>query len=755
MSIRTKAIVSMMLLVMLICASFLTLIYRQSQHSLLHLVDDKREVAALLADSILTQTQRSYQQRLKALVSAEVSATRREMIQAFAERDRETLLRLSRPPFEVLKKENPYFFSLGWILPDNHVFLRVQDPDQYGDDITQRRPDIVAVNQTRQPNSGFNGGKSLPQYRVNQPVFYEGEYVGVVQVGVDACFILNQLEEKLGLPFVFQLESRNPAILAEEREEGFVPLVETPGNGLYSTDNELFAKLADKLDCNAEKQQIQIQKNPYILHRVVPLQNFKGEHLTCIFTLANIADMTQDANHTISVALLLGALLLIVTYFILHFSFGALVGKIFRLNSSLEKSNIELEQRVNERTRELRREMDERKAVEDKLHRAEKMEAIGMMASGVAHDLNNILSGIISYPELLLMRVPEDSKLRRPLGEIKEAGLRAAAVVADLLTVARDSAKVRSRENLNRLVLTYLHLPEAELLRKNYPGVRIQTELAAELPDIECSPTHVNKCIMNLVLNAAEAIGEAGEVLIKTGGVPIDGSGGAEPSLPAGDYVMLSIADSGPGISADDMKQIFEPFYTKKKLGRSGTGIGLTVVWNCMQEHGGQVSVASDGEHGTCFTLYFPLAGDGQSLEVDPVKVDGTLGHGEKILIVDDEARQRTIASEILTELGYSVAAVTSGEEAIAWLRKQDAALLILDMLMEPGINGLETYTAIVRFKPQQKALIVSGYSDAENVNQTLALGAEEFLSKPYTLEQIGAAVGRILGGPDQGKHDI
>jgi len=412
--------------------------------------------------------------------------------------------------------------------------------------------------------------------------------------------------------------------------------------------------------------------------------------------------------------------------------------------------NRRLECRVDEKTRELFQEAAERKITEEKLHRAEKMEALGLMASGVAHDLNNILSGIVSYPELLLRRLPDDSKLRQPITSIKESGLRAADVVADLLTVARDAAKVRTRVNLNNLILEYLQSPVAEKLRSLYPDVKIFTELGDHLNPVFCSPTHVNKSIMNLVLNAAEAIATSGHIIISTENRELSAMEAEEIAVKPGDYVTLKVADSGSGIDPADLQHIFEPFYTKKKMGRSGTGIGLAVVWNSMQDHDGIVSVESD-ESGTVFTLFFPQYDGGSNRmeeegDPQPMVVNSEVkGNGECILVVDDNAHQSDIAMQILSELGYQVHVVSSGDEAVDYITAEPVDLLLLDMEMEPGMDGLQTYKEIIRMRSDQKAIIVSGFSENDKVEQVLSLGAELFLKKPYTLAQLSNAVQQAL----------
>ncbi len=384
---------------------------------------------------------------------------------------------------------------------------------------------------------------------------------------------------------------------------------------------------------------------------------------------------------------------------------------------------------------------EEKNIVEAQLARAQKMEAIGLMAGGVAHDLNNILTGITGYPELLLMQIPEESELRRPIEAIRKSGERAAAVVADLLTVARGVASSRVSTCVNTLVSEYLDSPEYHKLASLYPFVTVSSQLAANLPDISCSPIHIKKCLMNLVTNGTEAIEKKGEITVSTS-VVVPGSQLAfEKGLKEIEYVMLSVSDTGTGIPAENLEHIFEPFYTKKVMGLSGTGLGLAVVWNTVEDHDGKILVESS-DRGTCFQLYFPVNEDAEPYIVETVEdVESLRGNGEHILIVDDEEILRDVAEQMLNGLGYRVSSVSSGEEAIEYVRKTPVDLLLIDMLMEPGISGLQTYDAILLLNPRQKAIVVSGFSESVDVKKTLKLGASAFIKKPYSLDQLAKAV--------------
>jgi two-component system cell cycle sensor histidine kinase/response regulator CckA len=377
---------------------------------------------------------------------------------------------------------------------------------------------------------------------------------------------------------------------------------------------------------------------------------------------------------------------------------------------------------------------------EEKLARFKKMESLGLLAGGIAHDLNNVLSGIVSYPELLLMDLPQNSKLREPIETIQRSGHRAVAIVQDLLTVARGVATSKEPLNLNDIVSDYLNSPEFKKLEHFHPTVTVKTDLDTDLLNISGSHVHIGKVVMNLVSNASEAVDGGGHITISTVNRYIDKPLRGYDDVNIGEYVVLAVSDDGSGISSDDLERIFEPFYTKKVMGRSGTGLGLAVVWNVVQDHKGYIDVPSD-ENGTTFELYFPITRDEISGKDLSIPIKDYKGNGETILVVDDLESQRKISCKMLDTLGYKTKAVCSGEEAVEYLKENTVDLLLLDMIMDPGINGRETYERIIEILPNQKAIIISGFAETEDVKEAQKLGAGKYIKKPLTLERIGIAV--------------
>ena len=383
----------------------------------------------------------------------------------------------------------------------------------------------------------------------------------------------------------------------------------------------------------------------------------------------------------------------------------------------------------------------EKYLLQEKLNQRSKMEAIGALAGGVAHDLNNTLSGIVSYPELLLLNLPTDSPYRKPILTIQESGKKAAAMVDDLLTLARRGVPVTTVTNLNKIITDYLLSPECENIKSRYPNVSFEIHLDPELKNIVGSPVHMTKTIMNLVSNAAESFLNEGVIRIRTENRYIEKPVGKHNKIYKGDYSVLIVSDTGSGIPEKYLKKIFEPFFTKKEMGRSGTGLGLAVVWGAIKDHHGYIDVQSVEGRGTSFTLYLPATQERISNTGTSQSLQELLGKGEKVLIIDDSKSQREIASGMLEQLNYHVDSVASGEEAVAYLQEFPSDLLLLDMILENGIDGLETYERILQFNPSQKAIITSGYAETNRVRKAQDIGAIIYLKKPYSLLDLGVAI--------------
>jgi len=395
-------------------------------------------------------------------------------------------------------------------------------------------------------------------------------------------------------------------------------------------------------------------------------------------------------------------------------------------------------------TQGILRDITEQKRLEEKLLSAQKLEAIGSLAAGVAHDLNNILAGLVTYPDLLLLELPPDSPLRDKIALIQRSGKSAAAIVQDLLTLGRRGMKTTEIVNLNTVITGYLASLEFATSWQHHPDIDLVQNLAPDLLKIRGSRAHLAKAIMNLLINAAEAMPFNGSVTISSFNRFVDSPLKLYEEIPTGEYACVCVADEGVGIVGEDLQRIFEPFYSKKKMNRSGSGLGMTVIWATIKDHGGSIDLQSREGEGTRITLYFPATREQE--EVSPLKVmlEDYIGT-ERVLVVDDMEEQLHIATSMLAKLGYAVTAMASGEAAVEYLQSQRADLVVLDMIMPGGMDGLETYQRMLALRPGQRAIITSGFSESERVKALQHLGAGAYIPKPYTLERLGQAVRREL----------
>ena len=274
-----------------------------------------------------------------------------------------------------------------------------------------------------------------------------------------------------------------------------------------------------------------------------------------------------------------------------------------------------------------------------------------------------------------------------------------------------------------------------------YPIVNMSTHLQSDLLNVYGSTIHIFKSLTNLITNAVEAMPKGGRLEIATGNRYADRVVSGFDTVKEGEYVVLSVVDTGIGISESDQSRIFEPFYTKKIMGRSGSGLGMAVVWGTVKDHHGYIDLQSEEGQGSRFELFFPATRDQLEKRQNQEELSDVTGNGEFILVVDDMPAQREIATSILDRLGYRTQSLASGEEAVEFLRQHTADLVILDMIMDPGIDGYETYCRIKSICSGQKAIIASGYSESEQVRKTQAVGAGRYIKKPYTM----VAIGRVI----------
>ena len=397
------------------------------------------------------------------------------------------------------------------------------------------------------------------------------------------------------------------------------------------------------------------------------------------------------------------------------------------------------------------------KSFQERMARVERMEALSVLAGGVAHDLNNILCSVSIRPRLLLEQLKErgglkDSEaIREDLTVVSDAALRAGDVVQDLLTLSRRGNYKFRPVDLNLVIRRYIRSPAFRHMSDADPRTIICQDLETGLPPVKGSAAHLEQVVMNLVINAFEAMKNGGHLQIKTSHIYVATEVQGYEIVEPGEYVLFQVADSGDGIRKEDLDRIFEPFYSKKKMGQqSGTGLGLAIVHGVTKDHGGFLDVRTEVGAGTVFDIYLPIASMPVETERD-ANLELLAGSGD-ILVVDDEAEQLELGRQALSQLGYRVATASNGREAVdifkrraaassAEARKQPFDLIMLDMVLEEDFDGLDTYREIVGICPGQKCVIVSGFAKNDRVAEARALGAGPFVSKPYNVETLASAV--------------
>ena len=388
----------------------------------------------------------------------------------------------------------------------------------------------------------------------------------------------------------------------------------------------------------------------------------------------------------------------------------------------------------------LQLQMGELKKTQRQLIEAEKLTALGTLAGGVAHDFNNILCGMIGYVALLKRNHDPGDKDFEMLDTIEAAGFRAANLTKQLLTFSRQEALDHKPIEMNHHIENVAKLLENTISKL----ISIRLELKESLPPVLSDPAQLEQIVMNLCVNARDAMPDGGEILIQSEQVHIDSIFCEQhPEAKLGDYIKLTVSDQGEGIDQEIMPRIFEPFFTTKEFGK-GTGLGLAMVYGIVKSHKGFIIVSSSQDTGTTFSIYLPVASFTKDEEIHPAVSDQMLRAG--ILIVDDEELVASMLAEHLQNLGCHTFHANNGEEALDILHKNkdDLDIVILDLNM-PVMDGNTAYDKIIEIKPELKVLVASGYALDSTVEEILRKGADDFIQKPYSLNNIAAKIKQIM----------
>jgi PAS domain S-box-containing protein len=390
--------------------------------------------------------------------------------------------------------------------------------------------------------------------------------------------------------------------------------------------------------------------------------------------------------------------------------------------------------------RGIMRDVTKQKRLEQQLLQAQKMESIGTLAGGIAHDFNNLLGGILGFASLIKANTPENRRIFDYANTIETSATRAAELTSQLLGFARGGRFEAKPANLNKIVDETL-----EIVGRTFDkSMEIDTNLFSKLPTVEANAGQLQQVLLNLCVNAHDAMDGMGKLIITTStelltNTYVEANIQAKPGL----YVVLAVSDTGVGINKETIPRVFEPFFTTKKEGK-GTGLGLSMVYGVVKNHGGFVNVYSELCVGSTFKVYLPASGKPElmeTLETGPAK-----GGEELILVVDDEDSIRSLAEEMLESGGYKVLLAENGLEAaeIYEKRGKEIGLVILDMVM-PKMGGREAFLKLKAMDPEVKALLSTGYSQDGKTQTILDSGVKGFLQKPYRLNALLSKVRSVL----------
>jgi signal transduction histidine kinase/ActR/RegA family two-component response regulator len=851
MSAKWKVILLVMLIIIFISGVLLYLFVTDNRGSLASSINKDVSSIQAIIQTLGEESHRNYRKRIVSLIDYENFPEREKVVAAFAARDRQELLRLTKPFLSRLREENPNFSSFAWITNDNEVFLRVFLPMMYGDDISSMRPDIVDVNNRYAQNSGFTAAHTGLEYRIVQPVFYQGEHIGVVQFGLKDSLLPDAIHEKLDIPVALVMSNTTSPFI----QKSLLPSLYGQNHTIQSRQINFFKNAREKIDWQQDRQEVTISGHRYVFARAYELLDFRQQAQGSIFVALDVTAQKKTLQTRIVFIFLLTTGLLLTSFFILYPSYGGLVDKITALNNSLERSNQKLGESVDERTVQLL-ESEERfetvlsslpanvfvsavdtnevlfmnqhmiqeygydltgqicwkvfrndhapcphcttaflvdgnkypdgtytwdekssltdkhyinygrliewvdkrmarlhiatditamKSLEKKLHQKGKMEAVGMIAGGVAHNFNNSLAIIMGSLEMAQRKQSDPEMFESYIENAKVATKRSRDLISQILTYAR-----KGDHKIIPILLGQVVEETQQLLRSTLPttiNLVYEPSLIARSLKIQADASQIQEILLNLCNNSVHAMDEVGDLIINLKSVILKHQ--EIPTLYdscAGKYARITIQDSGCGIDETIREKIFDPFFTTKNASE-GTGMGLATVQAIVERHAGLIKVSSIVGGGTTFELYFPLLIASKFSEIDEREQDAPRGN-ESVLIVDDEKVVTELEHHILSDLGYNVYSTTSSYEALKnFMSKPDYYDLVITDQTMPELTGIELVAEIKKLRPRVKTILCTGYSSKVSSEKAREEGIDAFVLKPLDLVEIAQTVRQVLDG--------
>ncbi len=389
------------------------------------------------------------------------------------------------------------------------------------------------------------------------------------------------------------------------------------------------------------------------------------------------------------------------------------------------------------------RDITERKRLEEQFLQSQKVQALGQLAGGVAHDFNNILTAIIGYSDLILREMPETNPLHDNAKDIRKAADRAASLTRQLLAFSRRQVLQPIVLNMNEVVADM----DRMLRRLLKGGVKLTTVGHAEIGMVKADPNQIEQVILNLVVNARDALPQGGHIIVETDNVHLAENHFHE--VPAGEYVLLTVSDNGTGMTPEVKARLFEPFFTTKEKGQ-GTGLGLATCMGIIKQSGGHVSVYSEPGQGTTFKVYLPRVHELQEEKAEATPAPKAPDGSARLLLVEDEPMLRDLAEIVLRDLGYDVITAANGREALELVEKNPEMkldLMVTDVVM-PEMGGPELADHILKIRPQTRILFTSGFTEDAIVQTGKLDEGIDFIQKPYSVDSLGQKVHRILQVP-------
>jgi len=392
------------------------------------------------------------------------------------------------------------------------------------------------------------------------------------------------------------------------------------------------------------------------------------------------------------------------------------------------------------------RDITERKQLEEQLLQSQKLEAVGQLAGGVAHDFNNIMGVILGYAELAQSRVPRESPVATQLGHVRAAAERAASLTRQLLAFSRKQFLQPEELNLNDVVVDL-----SELLRRLVgENINITLQTSDDLGRVKADPIQIQQVLINLAVNARDAMPKGGRLMITTANAELDAASGQLRSpVPLGNYVMVSVSDTGIGMDEQTRSRIFEPFFTTKEMGK-GTGLGLSIIYGIVKQSGGHIWVESEPNRGTTFKIGLPRVSQSSEAAIHESRIPPAVSTATgTILLVEDEILLANMTREVLEQSGFQILQASSGEEALTLAKAFQAKidLLLTDVVLGAGIDGTILAERLRTSRPDLKVIYMSGYNDVMTSLGGKLTPPETLLEKPFNTNTLRDKVREILSG--------